>query len=75
VFLTDSLKAAREYADLKAHSTGTEPLVITVTLPALSFQGNGSPEPPWFADDWHSDSMPGNAYEYDAVVPVSALSF
>jgi hypothetical protein len=70
VFVTDDHDAARQYAKLVAHQDGSEPVVLGVHLPEMSYQPNGTPAPPFFHDDWHEQSgMPGNAWEYDGAVP------
>lgn len=66
VYLADTPETARQYG----------PVVIEVSVPAMVYQPNGTPAPPFFEDDWHRDSgMAGEAWEYDAPIAPSQCRY
>jgi len=64
-FLTNDLDAAEEYGGV----------ILAVEVPDFERQPNGTIAPPFFLDDWHRDSgMPGQAWEYDALIPADKIT-
>jgi len=74
VHLTDSFDAALDYAQSRASSDKSDPVVLAVTLPDFQWQPNGTPAPPFSEDSWHRDSgMPGEAWVYDADIAYNKI--
>jgi len=62
--VTDSLEAAKEYAELNAEAEGTSPVVYEVIIPD---------EAKLFEDTYHNEVGPGQGWEYDGDIPAANL--
>jgi len=62
--LTDSLGAAKMYAEENAELYGTTPVVYEVSVP----------DPAKLSEDtYHNEVMPGKGWEYDGEIPAECL--
>ena len=73
-YLCDSKDVALDYAESRARSDQSEPVVIEVSIEDFTYQPNGTVASPFSEDTYHRDIMPGAAWYYDGEILPEQLS-